>query len=71
MQSRLQILEAYQYYLEHEIAKGTPARVIARHVMGLFTGLPNARSWRRQLGEMLMQQSSPDLLGLMLASVCV
>jgi len=31
--------------------RGTPVKSICRHMMGLFQGLPGARSWRRYLSE--------------------
>jgi len=35
-------------YMEHELAqRGTPWASIARHMMGLYNGLPGARRWRQ------------------------
>ena len=31
--------------------QGTPVKSIARHMLGLFQGLPGARAWRRHLSE--------------------
>ncbi len=38
-------------YVERELAEGTPLRAMARHILGLFNGLPGARAWRRHLSE--------------------
>ncbi len=44
-------LDAYADYAERQVAAGVPLRVLARHAMGLFAGLPGARKWRRYLSE--------------------
>ncbi|WP_085215040.1 tRNA dihydrouridine(20/20a) synthase DusA [Methylomagnum ishizawai] len=49
--SRHAILEAFLPYVEVELAGGTRLHSIARHLLGLFHGLPGGRIWRRQLGE--------------------
>ncbi|MGE3773047.1 MAG: tRNA dihydrouridine(20/20a) synthase DusA [Gammaproteobacteria bacterium] len=36
-------------YLEAEHARGTPLRVMTRHLCGVFHGRPGAREWRRLL----------------------
>jgi len=36
-------------YLEREHARGTPLRMMTRHLCGLFHGRPGARGWRRLL----------------------
>ena len=36
-------------YIEDELAKGTRLSSIARHVLGLFQGVPGARAFRRHL----------------------
>ncbi len=36
-------------YIEREIARGTRLHAVARHVLGLFHGVPGARSFRRHL----------------------
>jgi tRNA-dihydrouridine synthase A len=38
-------------YLLRESEAGTPPRAIARHMLGLFNGLPGARRWRRTLSD--------------------
>lgn len=36
-------------YIEEERARGVPFYAVARHMLGLFQGLPGARAWRRHL----------------------
>lgn len=47
--SREQILEHLYPYLEQQVANGEPLTSIARHLLGLFQGLPGARKWRQAL----------------------
>ncbi|WP_040394055.1 tRNA dihydrouridine(20/20a) synthase DusA [Catenovulum agarivorans] len=54
--SRRQVVEAMYPYIERETAVSdtgyqTTAWHIARHMLGLFNGQPNARMWRRYLSE--------------------
>lgn len=49
--TRQQLLEAYLPYLRSQLEQGTPLGVMARHLFGLFHGVPGARGWRRTLGE--------------------
>jgi tRNA-dihydrouridine synthase A len=42
-------LEAYRPYLANRLAAGTPFYAMARHMLGLFSGQPGARAWRRIL----------------------
>jgi tRNA-dihydrouridine synthase A len=41
--------EALIPYIERELARGTRLSAIARHVLGLFRGVPGARAFRRHL----------------------
>ncbi|MDE2738406.1 MAG: tRNA-dihydrouridine synthase, partial [Paracoccaceae bacterium] len=36
-------------YVEREIEDGVPIRRITRHMLGLFSGINGARTWRRRL----------------------
>ena len=47
--SRLDVVEAMAGYAQIQMARGVPLRSIARHMLGLFNGLPGARAWRRRL----------------------
>ena len=42
-------LEAYKPYVAASLARGVPLNAMTRHMLGLFTGQPGARSWRRIL----------------------
>lgn len=45
--TREQILDQLYPYLEQQVANGEPLTSIARHLLGLFQGLPGARKWRQ------------------------
>ena len=47
--TREQILDQLYPYLEQQVANGEPLTSIARHLLGLFQGLPGARKWRQAL----------------------
>jgi tRNA-dihydrouridine synthase A len=47
--TRAEIVERMIPYIERELCTGTPLKHIARHMLGLFQGVPGARHWRRQL----------------------
>jgi tRNA-dihydrouridine synthase A len=42
-------VEAYLPYLSGQLAQGVRLHDMTRHMLGLFTGLPGARAWRRTL----------------------
>jgi tRNA-dihydrouridine synthase A len=46
---RLAVVAAMVRYAEDQTLRGVPLRAIARHMLGLFNGLPGARAWRRRL----------------------
>jgi tRNA-dihydrouridine synthase A len=49
--SREAVVERMHRYAVAEATRGTPLRAIARHVLGLYHGQPNARAWRRTLSD--------------------
>jgi len=49
--TRFQVLEKMYPYIESQLADGVHLNRIARHMLGLFQGLPGARAWRRHLSE--------------------
>ncbi len=60
---RLQVVEAMAAYAAARAAEGVPLAAIARHLLGLFNGLPGARAWRRRLAEgMHRPEAGPELL---------
>ena len=46
------VLERYILYIERELSVGTPLKSMTRHLLGLRTGLPGGRRWRRELSEL-------------------
>jgi tRNA-dihydrouridine synthase A len=51
VRSRHEIVEALFPYIEKCLGEGVPLKDITRHILGLYQGLPGARSWRRILSE--------------------
>ena len=48
---RAEIVRAYSDYVARQLHAGERLNVMIRHVLGLYHGLPSARSWRRFLSE--------------------
>jgi tRNA-dihydrouridine synthase A len=48
---RHEIVERMLPYIEGELAGGAALKHITRHMLGLFSGQPGARAWRRYLSE--------------------
>jgi tRNA-dihydrouridine synthase A len=48
---RALIVERMLPYIEQERGAGTALNQIARHMLGLYQGVPGARAWRRHLSE--------------------
>jgi len=48
---RSEMLRRFYPYIEQQLELGTPLMRVARHLLGLFNGEPNARRWRRYLSE--------------------
>jgi len=49
--SRRQVIEAMARYAKQELERGTTMQQITRHMLGLCSGRPRARAWRRFLSE--------------------
>lgn len=63
LRQRAAIVEAMYTYALAEVASGTPLRAIVRHMLGLYHGRPNARTWRRMLSDAsLLAANRPELL---------
>ena len=61
--TRADVVQAMRSYAETELKSGTPLRAIARHMLGLYHGQPNARVWRRMLSDpALLAVNLPALL---------
>ena len=48
---RVAVLEKLAHYAAGQLASGQRLHAITRHVLGLFAGQPDARSWRRYFAE--------------------
>lgn len=63
-------LARYRPYVEARLAEGTPLHAMTRHLLGLFTGLPGARRFRRILSEQGCQPGAGiDVLDAAVAAV--
>jgi len=49
--SPFEAVEAYKPYLAARLAEGVGLHAMTRHMLGLFSGQPGARQWRRILSE--------------------
>ena len=59
---RLAVVEAMaDYAARARVERGVPLRAVARHMLGLFNGLPGARAWRRRLA-LLAPDDGPAVL---------
>ena len=59
------VVDAMLPYIERELSagRGTTLRHIARHMLGLYQGLPGARQWRRMLSDAaLLKDAGPELV---------
>ena len=48
---RSEVVAQYREYMMEKMAGGTHFKHMAKHLLGLFTGVPGARAYRRHLGE--------------------
>lgn len=55
MPTRLEALEQLIPYAERQLRAGHTLHAITRHVLGLFSGQPGARSWRRYFSDCVRQ----------------
>jgi tRNA-dihydrouridine synthase A len=61
--SREAVLDRMARYAEREVAKGTRLHAITRHMLGLYSGEPGARDYRRRLSEGVREPgASPALI---------
>ena len=57
------VVERMLPYIEARCSEGVPLARIARHMIGLFNGVPGARAWRRHLSEnMRAGAAGPDVV---------
>ena len=46
------VLRAFERYVEAELERGTPLRVMTRPLLGMRSARPGGRRWRKELGEL-------------------
>jgi tRNA-dihydrouridine synthase A len=56
--SRREVIERMLPYVERELEGGALLKHISRHLLGLFSGQPGARAWRRYLSENAYQRDA-------------
>jgi tRNA-dihydrouridine synthase A len=49
--SRRAVVDRMRPYIEQQLAAGTELKHMTRHMLGLYSGRPGARAWRRTLSE--------------------
>jgi tRNA-dihydrouridine synthase A len=61
--SRMELLERMATYAARELARGERLSWITRHMLGLYSGLPGAKEFRRRLSEGARDlQAGPELI---------
>lgn len=55
MIDRAEVVRRYSDYVARQLQSGERLNVMIRHILGLYHGLPSARSWRRFLSEGVVQ----------------
>lgn len=58
MPNRLQIVRRYMSYVEQQLENGARFAAMARHLLGLFQGIPGAKHWRRALSARIHQRGA-------------
>ena len=61
--TRHQAVEELTAYLHRQVDEGVPVKHVCRHVLGLFSGQPGARRWRRYISQHAhLEPDNGDLL---------
>src|SRR4029450_13262131 len=68
--SRMAMLERMTHYARREMARGERLSWITRHMLGLYSGLPGAKEFRRQLSEGARDADAPAELILAAGEAC-
>lgn len=70
VRSREEAVEKLLPWVREAHGQGLPVKVVTRHILGLFNGLPGARAWRRHLSEKaVLPGAGPEILEEALALV--
>ena len=56
--SRLEVLERFTAYADSQLRDGHSLSAMTRHILGLFSGQPGARSWRRYFSDASRKSSA-------------
>jgi tRNA-dihydrouridine synthase A len=67
--ARESVVLAYADYVDREIARGQRPSALLRHALGLYSGRPAARAWRRAVQQGASTNANGDVLRRALASV--
>ena len=67
---RMALLERMTAYARREMARGERLSWITRHMLGLYSGLPGAKEFRRQLSEGARDPDAPAELLLAAGEAC-
>ena len=68
--TRMVMLERMTRYARREMARGERLSWITRHMLGLYSGLPGAKEFRRQLSEGARDVNAPAELLLSAGEAC-
>jgi len=68
--SRIEMLERMTRYARREMARGERLSWIARHMLGMYAGMPGAREFRRRLSEGARDLTAPAELLLEAGEAC-
>jgi len=60
--SRREIVSEYLPYIIEQHARGVPLRHMTRHLVGLFRGIADAKTWRRYLSENITKEKLDALI---------
>ena len=60
-ENRGEVIERMIPYFDAWLRHGTPGRKIARHMLGLFAGMPGAKAWKQSLSGKLPDDCGPIL----------
>jgi len=61
--SQREIVTQYLPYVDSQLLAGVNLRMLTRHLVGLFKGMPGAKNWRRYLSESMCRKEKPKVLG--------
>jgi tRNA-dihydrouridine synthase A len=68
--SRIAMLERMTAYARRELTRGERLSWITRHMLGLYSGLPGAKEFRRRLSEGARAPDAPAELMLLAGEAC-